>query len=159
MLAASYRRLAPGPRSVGLRSARYRRLMILWIQTYVTALIAFAVIDVGWIAGVVKPTYSKHLPHLLADKINVGAGAAFYLIFVAGIVYFAIAPGTEKSAFEIVRDGALYGLFTYGTYSLTMQAVLKDVPTVVVFTDIIWGVVLCALVSGVASWIVGKMFA
>lgn len=133
--------------------------MILWIQTYITALIAFAVIDVGWIAGVVRPTYSRHLPHLLADKVNLAAGAAFYLIFVAGIVYFAISPGTDKSMWAIVRDGALYGLFTYGTYALTMQAVMKDVPTAVVLTDILWGIALCALVAFAASWVVGKLFA
>lgn len=132
--------------------------MLPWIQTYITALITFAVIDGGWIAGVVKPAYSKHLPHLLADKINLGAGVAFYLIFVAGIVYFAIQPGSEKSTVEIARDGALYGLFTYATYSLTMQAVLKDVPAVVVVTDILWGMALCTLVVLASSWIVNKIF-
>jgi uncharacterized membrane protein len=132
--------------------------MILWIQSYVVALVAFAVIDVGWIAGVVRPTYARHLPHLLADKVNLLAGGVFYLIFVAGIVYFAMQPGTDKSLLAVLRDGALYGLFTYATYSLTMQAVLKDVPTVVVVTDILWGAFLCAVVAAVSCWTVSKLF-
>lgn len=133
--------------------------MTTWIQNFGLALVVFAVVDVGWIVGVVRPTYARHLPHLLADKVNLFAAVAFYLIFVAGIVYFAIQPSLEKSMMEIVRDGALYGLFTYGTYALTMQAVLKDVPTVVVITDILWGMFLCAVVAGITSWIVPKLFA
>lgn len=133
--------------------------MMIWIQSYVIALVAFAVVDVGWIAGVVRPTYARHLPHLLAEKMNLGAGAAFYLIFVAGIVYFAMQPGTDKSLIHTVRDGALYGFFTYATYSLTVQAVMKNVPTVVVITDILWGAFLCAAVAGVSAWIVSKVFA
>jgi hypothetical protein len=37
--------------------------------------------------------------------------------------------------------------FTYATYDLTNLATLKDWPLPIVFIDIIWGVVLTALVS------------
>jgi uncharacterized membrane protein len=49
--------------------------------------------------------------------------------------------------------GGLFGLFTYATYDLTNYATLPDWPLIVVVVDIIWGMVLCGTVAGLASWL------
>jgi uncharacterized membrane protein len=53
--------------------------------------------------------------------------------------------------------GVLFGLFTYATYDLTNLATLKDWPVPIVILDIIWGMVLSGIISGVgfgvATWL------
>jgi uncharacterized membrane protein len=61
---------------------------------------------------------------------------------------FAILPGISSASLSrTVILGVLYGLFTYATYDLTNLATLKDWPLKIVVVDILWGMVLCGLVS------------
>jgi uncharacterized membrane protein len=53
--------------------------------------------------------------------------------------------------------GAFLGLVTYATFDLTCLALLKDFPVIVVYVDLVWGVVLTASVSaagyGLGRWL------
>jgi uncharacterized membrane protein len=74
----------------------------------------------------------------------------FYLIFLAGLVYFALMPSLESGSFgTALMLGALFGFFTYATYDLTNYATLRDWPLTVTLVDIVWGSLLGALVSSV----------
>ncbi len=46
-----------------------------------------------------------------------------------------------------LTNGALFGFFCYATFELTALAVLKDWPIGIVAIDIIWGIILTAVVS------------
>jgi uncharacterized membrane protein len=46
-----------------------------------------------------------------------------------------------------------FGLVTYATYDLTNLATLKDWPLIITIIDLIWGTVLCGLVSLVTWWL------
>lgn len=118
-----------------------------WLAVYLIALVVFLAIDMVWLGLVAPGFYDHHLGHLLGP-VNWPAAIAFYLMFILGIVIFAVAPGLRhRSAAVALRWGALFGFFTYATYDLTNYATLRDWPLVVVVADILWGVVLCGLVA------------
>jgi uncharacterized membrane protein len=79
----------------------------------------------------------------------------FYLLFLVGLVYFAIDPAATVG--EAARDGALYGLFTYMTYELTNWAVIANWPRRLVLPDIVWGMVLSTSVASATFWIMENL--
>lgn len=122
---------------------------------YIIATPIFFVIDILWLGVIAKPVYQKYLGHLLAEQTKWGAAIIFYLLFIAGLVIFAISPALEKgSLWYAVGYGAMFGFFAYMTYELTNYAVLKDWPLGIVWIDIAWGIVLGGLVSGLAYYFV-----
>lgn len=108
----------------------------------------FFAIDLVWLGVVAKTFYRQHLGHLLAAEINWVAAIAFYLLFIAGIVFFAVKPALAvNSATRALVDGALFGFFTYATYDLTNHATMRDWPAIVTVVDIVWGTVLSGSVA------------
>jgi uncharacterized membrane protein len=120
------------------------------VGQYVIATAVFVVLDLVWVAVVAQPLYAHFLGDLLADSPNVGAAVVFYAIFLAGLVYFAIAPAVEeRSARSALVRGAAFGLVTYATWDLTSLAVIAGFPAGLVPIDMAWGTFLAASVSTV----------
>jgi uncharacterized membrane protein len=95
---------------------------------------------------------------LLKPDVNWIAAIIFYLIFIAGLVMFVIAPAMEHSSWtHALFWGALFGLVCYATYDLTNLAIAKDWPLLVTIVDLAWGVVLAASVSMVTYFIASKI--
>ena len=46
--------------------------------------------------------------------------------------------------------GALFGLFTYGTYDLTNMATLQNWPLAITIVDMLWGTFLGGVLGAVA---------
>ena len=59
---------------------------------YMAALAIFVVVDFVWLGFVMKDFYRASIGHLMGDSFNIPAAIAFYLIYVAGIVVFAVNP-------------------------------------------------------------------
>ncbi|MDE2016454.1 MAG: DUF2177 family protein, partial [Hyphomicrobiales bacterium] len=79
---------------------------------------------------------------------NLGAAAAFNLLYVAGLVAFGVMPGLASGRWTTsLAWGAAFGLVAYGTYDLTNQATLRNWSTTLSVVDMAWGAVL----SGAAS--------
>ena len=115
---------------------------------YLLAAAVFLVLDLVWLSLVAPGLYEHFLGDLLAEDPNVVAAALFYAIFVAGLVYFVIAPAVEEqSARTAVVRGAAFGFVTYATWDLTSLAVLEGFPAGVVPIDMAWGTFLAATVS------------
>jgi uncharacterized membrane protein len=91
----------------------------------------------------------------LSAKVDWPAAGLFYLIFAAGLTYFAILP--SKEPLQALLNGAFFGLVTYGTYELVNRALLANWPWKLVLVDMLYGVVACGLVSLVA-WKVAGVF-
>ena len=90
--------------------------------------------------------------------IFIGKGIIFYLLFIAGLVFFVISPAVEKKSWlNALFVGALFGLFTYSTYDLTNLATLKDWPLLLSALNIIWGMELSASVSLISYFIAIKL--
>ena len=122
--------------------------MIYYVKVYAATVVAFLAIDFVWLAFVARGFYRKHLGFLLTDQPNWYAAGIFYLLFVAGIVVFAIAPALQAGSLRnALLLGAFFGLVTYATYDLTNHATVKDWPWIVTVVDLCWGMLLSASVS------------
>jgi len=119
------------------------------ILLYLLTLAVFFAIDMVWLGAVAKTFYRKHLGYLMAPKVGWPAAILFYLLFIAGLVVFAVRPalaaGTPGKALLL---GGFLGLVSYATYDLTNQATVKDWPVVVTVVDLVWGTAL----GGVVAW-------
>jgi uncharacterized membrane protein len=124
--------------------------MFFYLKLYAATLFGFLVIDIIWLGFIAPSFYRKHLGFLLADQPNWWAAGVFYLLFIAGLLVFAILPGLEAESFrKALFLGAFFGLVTYATYDLTNLATVKNWPLIVTIVDMVWGTLLAASVSGI----------
>ena len=118
------------------------------VGQYLVAAVVFLALDLVWLSLVAQGLYEHFLGDLLADSPNAAAAFVFYAIFVAGLVYFVIAPAVdEQSARTAVVRGAAFGFVTYATWDLTSLAVIEGFPVGIVPIDMAWGTFLAATVS------------
>ena len=130
-----------------------------YLKLYALTVPVFFIIDLIWLGVVAKGFYQKNLKYFLSPNVNWTAAIIFYLMYIAGILIFAVLPGVAKdSVRHAALWGALFGFFTYATYDLTNLALLKDWPLNIVVVDILWGMVLCTVVSTlsfyIAKWLI-----
>jgi uncharacterized membrane protein len=119
-----------------------------YFSIYLVALVGFFAIDIVWLALVARRFYVKHLGFLLSEQPNWFAAVPFYLLFVAGVVVFAVVPSLQATSLrKALLLGGFFGLVTYATYDLTNHATVKGWPWIVTVVDLCWGVVLAASVS------------
>jgi uncharacterized membrane protein len=115
---------------------------------YAVAAVVFLALDLVWLTLVAPGLYDHFLGELLAESPNAVAAALFYAIFVAGLVYFVIAPAVvEGSVRTALVRGAAFGFVTYATWDLTSLAVIEGFPVGIVPIDLAWGTFLAAAVS------------
>ncbi len=127
--------------------------MTKYLIAYGATAVVFLGIDYIWLAHVARRFYAGQLGDLLLDSPRLGAAAAFYLVYVAGIVFFAIGPALRTdSLLTALFYGALFGFFAYATYDVTNYATLRDWPVAVVIVDIGWGTVLTAVSAAGGFW-------
>ena len=127
-----------------------------YLKLYLLTIPAFFLIDMIWLGWIAKDFYGKHIGHLMADQVKWSAAIVFYLLYIVGIIFFAVSPALEKGMWQrALWYGALFGFFTYATYDLTNWATLKNWPATVVIADIFWGMVLCGTVATI-SFFIGK---
>lgn len=127
---------------------------MLNLKLYLAMVPVFFVVDMLWLGVIAAEFYQEQIGHLLSPRVDWVAALAFYLLFIAGIQYFAVLPGLAAGRVRVAAfNGALFGFFTYMTYELTNRATLPDWPLVLVFADTAWGVVLCTVVAGIGCWI------
>jgi uncharacterized membrane protein len=130
----------------------------MFIKLYLIALPVFLAIDMIWLTLVAKNFYAKQIGYLMAKNPNLFAALIFYLIFIAGIVFFVITPALDKKAWtQALFAGAFFGLVTYATYDLTNLATVKDWPIIVTIVDLIWGMFVSAAVSVITYFLVLKL--
>jgi uncharacterized membrane protein len=120
--------------------------MMLWAKAFAATLAVFAVLDAIWLASM-KRLYRAELGSLMSPKVTWGAAAAFYLIFAAGLAFFAVLPSQQRALHEVFLTGAFFGLVTYGTYDLTNLATLAGWPIRLSAIDMAWGSVLCGIAT------------
>lgn len=120
----------------------------MFLRIYAIALPVFLGIDMVWLTLVARKFYATHLGFLMSKNPNLTAAFVFYLIFIAGLVLFVIAPAVEKREWtSALVMGAVFGLVTYATYDLTNLATIKNWPLVVTVVDLLWGMLVSASVS------------
>jgi len=122
------------------------------VLLYGITLAIFFAVDMVWLGVVAKNFYRKHLGYLMAPKVVWPAAILFYLLFIAGLVVFAVRPGLAAGGpLRALLLGAFLGLVSYATYDLTNMATIKDWPLVVTVVDLVWGTALGGLVSWLSA--------
>ena len=111
-----------------------------------------------WLGYLAKGFYRNKLGSIVSATVNWPAAIGFYLVYIVGILIFAVIPALERdSALRAALFGALFGFFTYATYDLTNLATIKEWPLRVAVVDIIWGAALCTTVATfsfyIAKWL------
>lgn len=122
--------------------------MKTYIVSYVATAIVFLGMDSVWLGTMGNVLYRPLLGGMMLDKFSLVPAAAFYFLYVVGIVFFAVSPAFESGRWMTAFvHGALFGFFAYATYDLTNQATLKNWPVTITIVDLCWGTV----VTGVAA--------
>lgn len=127
------------------------------LLTFGASLLAFLLIDLVWINTVVIGAYEQDVGHLIIDQPRLGAAVGFYLLYVGGLCLLGVRPAlaADKASTAWV-NGAILGAFAYGTYALTNYAMFEPWTWHLVWTDMLWGIVLSSLVTFI-GFRVGKM--
>ncbi|MBY0342499.1 MAG: DUF2177 family protein [Sphingomonadales bacterium] len=132
-------------------------MLLKWIIAYGVAAVSFLALDVVWLRWASVNLYKPVIGEIMAAKFNAGAAVAFYLIYIAGICWFAIKPGLTGGGVQAAMlNGILLGALCYATFDLTSQAVLKVWATHVSVLDILWGAFVTGAASSIACWAVLK---
>ena len=126
---------------------------------YLLTLAIFFLIDMIWLGLVAKNFYRQQLGGMLSPAVNWPAAILFYLLFIAGLLLFIVAPALQAGgALQALWRGAFFGLVAYATYDLTNLATLKDWPLPVTIVDLAWGAVLGGAVSFFSTLAGSRLF-
>lgn len=116
---------------------------------YALTVVIFLGLDMIGIKFLVRPVFDRHVGHLLADPLRLGPAALFYLVYVAGLLWFVSMPALKAGApLQALACGMILGLLCYGTYEMTNYATLAAWSWEQVITDGLWGVAL----TGFSAW-------
>ena len=130
----------------------------MFFKLYLIALPVFFIIDMTWLGLIAKNFYRSQIGTLLKPDVNWIAAVTFYLLFLAGLVFFVIEPAIGKrSLADALTRGAFFGLVTYATYDLTNLAVAKDWPLLITIVDMAWGAALAASVASITYFVAHKI--
>ena len=130
----------------------------VYATAYSVAALVLAVLDVLWLWLVVGRLYRAELGTLMRVDVALLPAVAFYLIYLLGVVVFAVMPAAASGGvWRAAGLGALLGFVAYCTYDLTNLATLNGWPVKVAMLDITWGTFITALSSAVAAWAVQQL--
>lgn len=117
--------------------------------------VVYMALDLAFINLFAQAFIQRQIGWMLAPRPDLIAAAVFYLLFIAGILYFCVWPA--GSAAKALLNGAFFGLVTYATYELVNKSLLDKWPLPLVLVDMAWGVFVGSAVSYV-SFRAGKYF-
>lgn len=134
--------------------------MLKYVITYLATGIVFWVLDLTWLAFVVKDFSQRELGSLLLASPEKIPALLFYLLYVVGMVVFAVLPAlSSDSCVKAVALGAMLGLIAYATYDLSNLATLKGWSVPFALLDISWGTVVTAVSSAAGFFIARALLA
>ncbi|WP_310495969.1 DUF2177 family protein [Sandarakinorhabdus sp.] len=129
------------------------------LTAYVATGISFAVIDSFWLILMAPRLYKPEIGEMLAPAFRGGPAVVFYLLYIAGMLYFAVMPGLASGRWQTaLLQGAVLGFMCYMTYDMTNYATLKVWSLKVTILDLIWGTVLTGLSAAAGAAITQRLF-
>lgn len=125
-----------------------------YLVAYGVTLVTFVAIDSVWLGIMASRLYQPVMGDMLIADFRLAPAVAFYLLYIAGLMFLAVRPGLEKGSPRwAALHGAVLGFTAYATYDLTNQATLKNWSTALTLADIIWGTILSATAASVGCWV------
>jgi uncharacterized membrane protein len=129
------------------------------ITAFVATGLGFAAIDSIWLITMSTRLYKPEIGELMAANFRLGPAIAFYILYITGILIFAVQPALAAGKWQTALvQGALFGFFCYMTYDLTNYATLKVWSLKVTVLDMIWGTFLTGSAATVGMLVTRKFF-
>jgi len=128
------------------------------VIAYLAAALVFGALDAAWLGWAGPNLYRPALGDLLAPTFRLAPAGVFYLLYLAGMVWFAIRPGITGGLAAAALNGALLGALCYATYDFTNQATLARWPTYVTVIDVCWGA-FATMTAAVVATYAARVFA
>ena len=126
------------------------------VAAYITTLIVFAIIDAAWLSTMGSVLYRPVLGDIVLPSLRLGPAVAFYAMFPAGILVFAVMPALKSGTIgTALCYGVLFGAIAYGTYDLTNYATLRNWNLQITVIDILYGA-LATAIAGAAATLVAR---
>ena len=120
------------------------------IVLYLATAVVFLGRDAVMLKSVMRPMFEARISDWLVEEIRIGPAAAFYLFYVAGVVWLAGWPALKADApVQALATGAVLGALAYGTYEFTNYATLARWSPGMVALDVAWGTAL----TGLSAWV------
>jgi len=133
--------------------------VINFLKIYLVTIPIFFLVDLVWLGFIAKNVYQKYIGSLMKPTTNWPAAFLFYMLFIVGLVIFAIYPAIKNNSWSwALWYGSMFGFFTYMTFDLTNLAILKNWPWQIALVDIAWGMFLSAIVSVSAYFMIEHFF-
>jgi len=121
---------------------------VIWVVT----LVAMLALDSGWLLLVANDMFRAALGGVMRTSPDLGAAAAFYLIYAAGIVVLAVMPSVKAASVrEAALRGAALGLTAYATFDLSNLAVIRGWTAGIALADMAWGTFATAAAAAVGA--------
>lgn len=115
---------------------------------YLATGLVFLAVDAIWLTIAAQRLYRPLMGDMLLENFKLAPALMFYIIYIAGIVVFAISPALATERWTTATGyGALLGFFAYATYDLTNQATLRNWPVPVTIADLCWGTFVTAFAA------------
>lgn len=132
---------------------------MVYAAAYIVALVVFGALDILYLTTIGAKLFKDVLGDIVAADVRMGPAIAFYLLYPAGIVFFAFAPALrEMSLTTALVNGAVFGLLTYGTYDLTNYATLRNWTLNLTLMDLAYGAGLAAFTAAITYLITSRWF-
>ena len=113
---------------------------------YAATAVVFLLMDAVYLRFIGGALYRAALGDYLVEPVRVGPAVAFYVIYVLGLVYFAVLPGLASGHWVgALGRGAAVGFIAYATYELTNYATLARWTPALVAADMAWGTIVSAV--------------
>ncbi|MFO1144508.1 MAG: DUF2177 family protein [Amaricoccus sp.] len=114
--------------------------MGFYLLAYLVTAVLFLGMDAVWLTLAGPRLYRPELGDLMLEHFRLAPAAVFYLLYVIGILIFAVQPAAVSGRWHTaLLYGALFGFFAYGTYDFTNLATIKGWSSLVSFVDLAWG--------------------
>lgn len=124
--------------------------MTRYVVAYIVTAVVFFGLDALYLRFVGGAMYRQVLGDQMADPARIAPAIAFYLIFIGGLLYFAITPAFGSGMWSSAAGrGAALGFLGYATYELTNYATLARWTSKLVVVDLTWGTVLSAVAAAI----------
>lgn len=129
----------------------------LQMNRYIVALVGVTVVfmclDLAWLSFAGPRFYRRVLGSILLEKARIAPAVLFYILYLAGLMLFAVIPGMESANWKTSAYlGAALGLVAYGTYDLTNQATLAVWSIRLTVMDMAWGSFMSATSASAGYW-------
>lgn len=128
------------------------------LLAFISTAVIFISMDFVFITMALGAVYKPRIGALLMEKPNFAAAGVFYLIYLSGVLFFAVLPALEQGSWQKAFGyGAALGFVAYATYDMTNLATLKGWDWFMSGLDMAWGTFATGL-AATAGYFVTRHF-